>query len=287
MRCYSRGEFAQIQLIEKLGPDVAAYVRPMIGDVRDSKRLALAMRDCDVVIHAAALKQVPVCDYNPSEAIETNILGSRNVAMAAIDAGVERAMLISTDKAAQPSTFYGVTKAAAEKVFCHSNVYVGSGRRTTIGAVRYGNVMGSRGSVIHVWRSQIARGEPITITDPEATRFWISMPQAVEFVLSSVEMLEAGDVFIPKLETSTVGDLADLVAGNRKRVVTGLRPSEKMHEVLLGEDETASRPVTPLVDRYVLGRGPTWTGTWVYSSDDPSLRMRPDRLAALVAELPA
>jgi len=213
-------------------------LRYFIGDVRDLQRLRRAFDGVDIVVHAAALKQVPACEYNPMEAIKTNILGSSNVIEAALDAGVERVIALSTDKAVNPINLYGATKLAAEKLFVQSNAYAG-GKATRFSCVRYGNVVGSRGSVVPVFLKQRESGV-LTITDERMTRFWISLDQGVRFVIQCVEQMLGGEVFVPKIPSMRVVDLARAIAPEARLEIIGIRPGEKLHEVLISEDEARS-----------------------------------------------
>jgi UDP-N-acetylglucosamine 4,6-dehydratase len=243
---YSRDELKQHEM-RAAGYD-ATNLRYFIGDVRDLDRLRRAFEGVDIVIHAAALKQVPACEYNPMEAIKTNILGSSNVIDAALDAGVERVVALSTDKAVNPVNLYGATKLAAEKLFIQSNSYAG-GRKTRFSCVRYGNVVGSRGSVVPVFLRQRENGE-ITITDDRMTRFWISLEQGVRFVIRCVEHMHGGEVFVPKIPSMAIIDLAKAIAPEAKVNVIGIRPGEKLHEVLISEDE--ARTTVELEDMFVV-----------------------------------
>jgi UDP-N-acetylglucosamine 4,6-dehydratase len=210
-------------------------LRYFIGDVRDQSRLRRAMHEVDIVVHAAALKQVPACEYNPIEAILTNIMGGRNVVEAAIDMGVDKVMALSTDKAVNPINMYGATKLAAEKLFIQSNAYAG-GTGTRFSCVRYGNVVGSRGSVIPVFLRQKEQGK-ITITDKRMTRFWLTVEQGVNFTIKSIERMQGGEVFIPKIPSMRIMDLATEIAPDVEMEFIGIRPGEKLHEVLISEDE--------------------------------------------------
>jgi UDP-N-acetylglucosamine 4,6-dehydratase len=207
-----------------------------------------AFEGVDIVVHAAALKQVPACEYNPMEAIKTNILGSSNVIDAALDAQVEKVIALSTDKAVNPINLYGATKLAAEKLFVQSNSYAG-GRKTRFSCVRYGNVVGSRGSVVPVFLQQRDRGE-VTVTDERMTRFWISLEQGVRFVIRCAEQMHGGEVFVPKIPSMTILDLAKTIAPDAKVNVVGIRPGEKLHEVLISEDE--ARTTVELDDMFVV-----------------------------------
>jgi UDP-N-acetylglucosamine 4,6-dehydratase len=213
-------------------------LRYFIGDVRDQHRLMRAMHGVDIVVHAAALKQVPACEYNPMEAIKTNILGSSNVIEAALDAGVKRVMALSTDKAVNPINLYGTTKLAAEKLFVQSNAYAGSAD-TRFSCVRYGNVVGSRGSVIPIFLKQRQNGA-LTVTDARMTRFWLTLEQGVRFVVRCTEQMQGGEVFVPKIPSTRIVDLARVIAPEAEFQVVGIRPGEKLHEVLIHEDEARS-----------------------------------------------
>ncbi len=223
-------------------------LRYFIGDVRDQQRLRRAFNGVDIVIHAAALKQVPACEYNPMEAIKTNILGSSNVIEAALDAGVTRVIALSTDKAVNPVNLYGATKLAAEKLFVQSNSYAG-GTATRFSCVRYGNVVGSRGSVVPMFLKQRENGL-MTITDKRMTRFWVSLEKGVRFVISCSEQMLGGEVFVPKIPSMKVIDLARAVAPKARIETIGIRPGEKLHEVLISEDE--ARSTVDVDDMYVV-----------------------------------
>jgi UDP-N-acetylglucosamine 4,6-dehydratase len=243
---YSRDELKQHEM--RVSGFDAPNLRYFIGDVRDLERMRRAFEGVDVVVHAAALKQVPACEYNPMEAIKTNILGSSNVIDAALDAGVERVLALSTDKAVNPVNLYGATKLAAEKLFIQSNSYAG-GRKTRFSCVRYGNVVGSRGSVVPVFLRQRNEGQ-VTVTDERMTRFWISLEQGVRFVIRCIEQMSGGEVFVPKIPSMTILDLAKTIAPEAKVHVVGIRPGEKLHEVLISEDE--ARTTVELEDMFVV-----------------------------------
>jgi len=223
-------------------------LRYFIGDIRDLQRCRRAFEGVDIVVHAAALKQVPACEYNPMEAIKTNILGSSNVIDAAIDAGVKKVIALSTDKAVNPVNLYGATKLAAEKLFVQSNAYAAA-KSTRFACVRYGNVVGSRGSVVPVFLKQRASGK-VTVTDERMTRFWISLEGGVRFVIRAVENMHGGEVFVPKIPSMTVTDLARAIAPDATIEYIGIRPGEKLHEVLISEDE--ARQTVELDDMYVV-----------------------------------
>lgn len=243
---FSRDELKQHEM------RVAGFDHPslryFIGDVRDLPRMQRAFHGVDIVIHAAALKQVPACEYNPMEAIKTNILGSSNVIDAALDAGVKKVVALSTDKAVNPVNLYGATKLAAEKLFVQSNAYAG-GMATRFSCVRYGNVVGSRGSVVPVFLKQRANGK-VTVTDERMTRFWISLEQGVRFVMRAAEAMEGGEVFVPKIPSMKVVDLARAMAPEAEIEVIGIRPGEKLHETLISEDE--ARTTVDVGNMYVV-----------------------------------
>ena len=243
---FSRDELKQHEM-RAAGYDHPS-LRYFIGDIRDKERCIRAFDGVDVVIHAAALKQVPACEYNPMEAIKTNILGSSNVIDASIDAGVKRVVALSTDKAVNPVNLYGATKLAAEKLFVQSNAYAG-GREVRFACVRYGNVVGSRGSVVPVFLKQRESGK-VTVTDDRMTRFWISLEQGVRFVIQAAENMHGGEVFVPKIPSMKVVDLAKAIAPKAEVNIIGIRPGEKLHEVLISEDE--ARQTVELDDMYVV-----------------------------------
>ena len=232
-------------------------LRYFIGDIRDLDRLKRAFKNVDIVVHAAALKQVPACEYNPFEAIKTNILGSQNVIDAALDCGVKKVLAISTDKAVNPVNLYGVTKLGAEKLFIQSNSYAGA-HDTRFSCTRYGNVVGSRGSVVPVFLQQRKTGK-LTVTDERMTRFWISLEQGVRFVIRCIEQMHGGEVFVPKIPSMSVKDLGAAIAPECEIVYSGIRPGEKLHEVLVSEDE--ARSSVELEDMFVVQpTGTLWFG---------------------------
>ncbi len=232
IRIYSRDELKQFEMRQKFGEKGLRY---FIGDVRDRDRLRRAMEGASIVIHAAALKQVPACEYNPIEAVKTNIYGAQNVIDAAIDAGVRKVVALSTDKAVNPVNLYGATKLCAEKLFVQGNAYSG-GREPRFACVRYGNVIGSRGSVIPLFNEQKKDGK-ITITDERMTRFWITLDQAVELVVSALVHMQGGEIFVPRIPSMKIVDLAKAVAPGCEIQEIGIRPGEKLHEILVTEEE--------------------------------------------------
>jgi UDP-N-acetylglucosamine 4,6-dehydratase len=271
-------------------------LRYFIGNIRDPLRLKRAMNGVDIVVHAAALKQVPACEYNPMEAIKTNILGSSNVVEGALDAGVKRVMALSTDKAVNPVNLYGATKLAAEKLFVQSNAYAG-GMSTRYSCVRYGNVIGSRGSVVPVFLNQRENGK-LTITDERMTRFWLSLEQGVRFVIKCIECMQGGEVFVPKIPSMAIIDLAKTIAPEAELEVIGIRPGEKLHEVLISEDE--ARTTIELEDMFVVQPvEPLWFGlAWEekgvklpdgfrYSSNNNPEWLDIDRIREMIAPIEA
>ena len=231
---YSRDELKQSEM--KSNPLFQnSALRFFLGDVRDRERLYLAMRDVDYVVHAAALKQVPAAEYNPHEFIKTNVNGATNVVEASLRAGVKKVVALSTDKAVNPVNLYGATKLCSDKVFIAANSYAGDSG-TIYSVVRYGNVVGSRGSVIPLFVKQRESGV-VTITKPEMTRFLITLQKGVDFVLESLESMVGGELFVPKIPACSVADIANVVAPNAKWETIGMRPGEKMHEILIPEDE--------------------------------------------------
>jgi len=233
VRIFSRGEMKQQKMRESFNDD--QRLRFFIGDVRDRERLHRAMANVDIVVHAAALKQVPTCEYNPIEAIKTNIDGAINVIDVAIDNGVKKVIAISTDKAVHPVNLYGATKLVAEKLFIQANSYAGK-KKTIMSCMRYGNVIGSRGSVIPIFQKQKKQGI-ITITSEEMTRFWITQEQAVRFIIACIGKMKGGEIFIPKIPSMRILDLAKIIAPHAQIKIVGIRPGEKLDEVLLTEEE--------------------------------------------------
>jgi UDP-N-acetylglucosamine 4,6-dehydratase len=230
---FSRDELKQHDM-RSSGLDHSS-LRYFIGDIRDPQRVQRAFSGVTTVVHAAALKQVPACEYNPFEAIQTNIMGGRNVIDAAIDQGVRRILALSTDKAVNPINLYGATKLCAEKMFVQANAYAGP-QDTRFSCARYGNVLGSRGSVIPVFLEQKKTGR-ITITDPRMTRFWITLEQGVRFVVRCLEEMHGGEIFVPKIPSMSMVDIAQSVAPGCEMQQVGIRPGEKLHETLVAEDE--------------------------------------------------
>ena len=251
---YSRDELKQsemqVDLSERFEAERLAPLRFFLGDVRDRERLTLAMRGVDIVIHAAALKQVPAAEYNPSECIHTNVLGAENVVWACLTNRVKQVVALSTDKACNPINLYGATKLASDKTFVAANNLSGDiGTRFSV--VRYGNVVGSRGSVAPLFQRLIAKGvAELPITDPRMTRFWITLNQGVDFVLSSLAMMRGGEIFVPKIPSMKVLDLAQAMAPDLGHRIVGIRPGEKLHEIMISADD--ARTTVDLGDRYAI-----------------------------------
>jgi len=243
---FSRGELKQAEMKAKFGNH--PKLRFFIGNVRDKDRVYRAFDGVDIVIHAAALKRVPECEYNPFEAIKTNVNGAQNVIDGAIDKGVEKVVALSTDKAANPINLYGATKLCSDKLFTAGNAYVG-GKNTKFSVVRYGNVMGSRGSVIPFFKKMKETGT-LPITDPRMTRFWITLEDAVKLVLKTLEEMQGGEIFVPKIPSMKVTDLAAAIAPGCKQEIVGIRPGEKLHEVMI--PRAASRHTIEFEDHYVI-----------------------------------
>ena len=245
---FSRDELKQHEMRQKFPDGPGSPMRYFIGDVRDPERLRRAFTGVDLVVHAAALKQVPACEYNPFEAVQTNIQGAKHIVDAAIDIGVPRVVALSTDKAVSPVNLYGATKLVAEKIFVQGNSY-SAASETRFSCVRYGNVVGSRGSVIPLFLEQ-AKSGTITVTDDRMTRFWITLEQGVRFVMAAAERMHGGEVFVPKLPSMRLTDLAEVVAPDCAIRTIGIRPGEKLHEMLVSEDE--ARQTLEFEDMYVI-----------------------------------
>jgi UDP-N-acetylglucosamine 4,6-dehydratase len=293
---FSRDELKQFEMQQVFTAEQYPFLRFFIGDVRDRDRLDLALRDVDYVIHAAALKQVPTAEYNPFECIRTNVFGAENLVYAALRRNVKKVIALSTDKAANPVNLYGASKLASDKIFVAANNLAGADG-TRFAVVRYGNVVGSRGSVIPFFQKLASDGATsLPITDERMTRFWITLNQGVNFVLSSMEMMRGGEIFVPKIPSTTITDLARLVGPNLAQHKVGVRPGEKLHETMIPADD--SRWTVEIDDRYVilasfavaardayLNRGgkPVEEG-FQYSSDTNPERLDARGLQALLAQ---
>jgi len=244
---FSRDELKQFEMQQTFN---APEMRYFIGDVRDAERLKMAMRNVDYVVHAAALKQVPAAEYNPMECIKTNIHGAENVIQAALANDVEKVIALSTDKAANPINLYGATKLASDKLFVAANNIAG-GHKTRFAVVRYGNVVGSRGSVVPFFKKLIAEGaKELPITDPRMTRFWITLQEGVDFVLKSFQRMQGGELFVPKIPSMHITDLAKSLAPEMPNKIIGIRPGEKLHEIMCPADD--SHLTLEFDDHYVI-----------------------------------
>jgi UDP-N-acetylglucosamine 4,6-dehydratase len=288
---FSRDEYKQHEMRASGFDD--PRLRYFIGDVRDVDRLRRAMPDVDAVVHAAALKRVPTCEYNPIEAVMTNVIGARNVIEAALDSGVERVMAVSTDKAVNPINMYGATKLCAEKLFIQSNSYSGE-TGTWFSCVRYGNVVGSRGSVIPLFLEQAKTGK-VTVTDERMTRFWITLEQGTRFVIRGIEQMHGGEVFIPKVPSVNIMRIVETIAPDADVEYMGIRPGEKLQEVLVSAEE--ARHTMEFEDMFVIQpvhpwwRHENWEGGrplpdgFTYASDTNVEELSPEDLQKMVADL--
>ena len=267
---YSRDEQKQFEMAQnEIFGSYNKLLRFFIGDVRDYDRLEMALRDVDIVVHAAALKHVPAAEYNPMECIKTNVHGAENLVMAAIRTGVRKVVALSTDKAVNPINLYGASKLAADKIFVSANSLSGdTGPRFAV--ARYGNVIGSRGSIIPFFQRKIAEGaKALPITDPRMTRFWMTLEQGVAFVTSCLQVMKRGEIFVPRIPSMAIVDLARVIAPDLPHEIVGVRPGEKIHEVLVTEDD--ARNTLELPDRYIIR--PTLYPEWAagYHEDEKPL----------------
>ena len=262
IRCFSRDELKQSELQERFAGD--DRLRFFIGDIRDRDRMLRATRGVDILVHAAAMKQVPASEYNPFEAVKTNIIGGENIVEAALTNEIPRVIALSTDKAVNPVNLYGATKLCMEKILIQANTYA-SDSPARFSCVRYGNVVGSRGSIVPIFLRQRKDGV-ITITDDRMTRFWITLEAGARFVIKSAELMEGGEIFVPKIPSMRVTDIAEAIAPEARRDVIGIRPGEKIHEVLLTEDE--SRHAGEFDDRFEIYPEHHW---WTPKKKEPAL----------------
>ena len=290
---FSRDELKQYELRQELGDD--PRLRWFIGDVRDRARLEQAFNGVEVVVHAAAMKQVDTAEYNPFECIATNVLGAENVINAAIGCGVERVIALSTDKASSPANLYGASKLCSDKLFVAGNHYAAT-RITRFSVVRYGNVVGSRGSVVPLFR-RLAGSGTLPITDERMTRFWITLPEAVQFVVDSLAVMEGGEIFVPKIPSTTIVDLATAIAPSAKQEVIGIRPGEKLHEEMISSHD--SERTVDFGDRYaILPNRRAWGGQspaveapslrqgFAYQSDTNDWFLSVEEIRELLANVP-
>jgi UDP-N-acetylglucosamine 4,6-dehydratase len=289
---YSRDELKQLQVRELFNND--SRLRWFLGDIRDLPRLIRALHDVDFVIHAAALKQVDTGEYNPMEFIKTNVLGSQNVIEACIESGVKKVVALSTDKASSPINLYGATKLTADKLFVAANNY-SHAYGTSFSVVRYGNVMGSRGSVIPYFRRLAAEGQSLPLTDLRMTRFWISLRQAVKFVMDSFDLMSGGELYVPRIPSMKLVDLATAVAPSALTIEVGMRPGEKLHEEMISQDD--ARRTFLLGERYIVAPvAAEWgfqipsqaisvpEGFW-YRSDNNDLWLSIEEILAMIHDL--
>jgi UDP-N-acetylglucosamine 4,6-dehydratase len=267
---YSRDELKQYEMAQAFPHEAMRF---LIGDVRDDRRLAQAFAGVDYVVHAAALKHVPIAEYNPFECIRTNVYGAQNVINAAMETGVQRVVALSTDKAANPVNLYGASKLASDKLFVAANNMVGS-RPTRFSVVRYGNVVGSRGSVVPFFRKLVADGaNELPITDPRMTRFWITLDQGVDFVLAAFDRMHGGEVFVPKIPSALITDLAKAVDPDLPHRIVGIRPGEKLHEVMCPADD--AHLTLEFDDHYVIQPSITFHAHPDYAENGLKERGRP------------
>jgi UDP-N-acetylglucosamine 4,6-dehydratase len=288
---FSRDELKQFEMSQRWSTKKFPCIRYFLGDVRDKERLNRAFHGVDYVIHAAALKQVPAAEYNPEEFIKTNILGGMNVIDAALMNGVKKVVALSTDKACNPINLYGATKLCADKLFVAANVYTGSDN-TTFSVVRYGNVVGSRGSVVPFFKERVKTGV-LPITDSRMTRFWITLDQSVHFVLRVMDLASGGEIFVPKIPSMHIVELAKAIAPECTQEVVGIRPGEKIHEILIGEDE--GRNTIEYDECYVVKQAPVDVNTirdcnlcpegFSYTSDNNSQKISIEELHRVLEQI--
>lgn len=285
VRVYDIDELGEVEMQRRFGND--ERLRFLIGDVRDKRRLHRATHGVDIVVHAAALKHIDICEYNPIEAVKTNIEGAIDVIDAAIDNKVEKVIALSTDKAVYPVNLYGATKMVAEKLFIQGNSYVGEERKTMFSCTRYGNVLASSGSVVPLFKEQAKKGE-LTITDKRMTRFWITLEGGVDFVINCINQMKGGEIFVPKIPSMKITDLAAAIAPTAKVKEIGIRPGEKLDEVLLTKEEARHtkefdshfviEPEFPFWDENNHINGKKIEGDFEYSSDSNKEQLSPEQL---------
>jgi len=292
---YSRDEFKQFRMEQSFSPEERQILRFFLGDVRDGERLKRAMARIEYVIHAAALKQVPAAEYNPFEFVKTNVVGAENVINAAVDVGIKRVVALSTDKAANPINLYGATKLCSDKLFVSGNNYSGT-KGTRFSVVRYGNVVGSRGSVIPFFLRKRKQGV-LPITDDRMTRFWITLDEGADLVLNALRDMHGGEIWVPKIPSMRITDLARVIAPDCEHKVVGIRPGEKLHEVMIPIDD--GRMALEFDKHYIIKPSfPWWNKDWhaerggkpcpeafYYGSDNNAEWLEGDRLSRMVAEL--
>jgi UDP-N-acetylglucosamine 4,6-dehydratase/5-epimerase len=290
VRIYDNRELSEVEMERKFNDE---RLRFLVGDVRDKERMSRAMNGIDIVIHAAALKHVPICEYNPIEAVKTNIEGAVSVIDAAIDNKIEKVIAISTDKAVHPVNLYGATKMVSEKLFIQANSY-SKGEKPIFSCSRYGNVVGSSGSVVPLFLKQKEKGE-ITITDEKMTRFWITLEEGVNFVINCVGRMKGGEIFVPKIPSMKIMELAEIIAPQTERKTIGIRPGEKLHEILLTEEEAVHskefddffvvEPQFPFWDRNNFNEGKKLSLGFKYTSDNNTQKLSKETINKLLSEI--
>lgn len=279
IRVYSRDELKQWELKKECKEKGFENIAFIPGDVRDKERLKMALKGVDIVINAAAMKQVGSCEENPIEAIKTNIIGCQNIMECSIENGVEKVMHVSTDKACLPVNLYGATKLCTEKLFVNGNVYTG-GHGTKFSVCRYGNVLGSRGSVIPLWKKQKLEGNPITITDKRMTRFFITLDEVASFLLGRCEVMQGGEIFIPKMRTAKMIDIAEMIADGSDIIEIGMQDGEKLHECLISEEE--SRSVYEYANHFERKNFFSRLNSFSYTSNDTFLFLTKEELETMI-----
>lgn len=284
---FSRDEWKQWEMKNSEPIYNSPQIRYFLGDIRDYERLKRAFHEVDIVIHAAALKQVPVAEYNPTEFIKTNVLGAMNIINAALDTQVKTVIALSTDKAVNPINLYGATKLCSDKLFIAASSYVGKRGYPLFSVVRYGNVLASRGSIVPLWKKMIAEGaKKLPITDPRMTRFWITLDQAADFVAKCLPRTEGGEIFVPKLPSMKITDLAEALAPGLPHEIVGIREGEKVHELMIGSED--SRHTLEFPDYYVIlpdvkkKKGKPLPEFFSYTSDSNTQWLTSDQLKRMV-----
>lgn len=292
---FSRDEWKQWEMRNSDPIFAHPKIRYFLGDVRDFQRLSRALKDVHIVIHAAALKHVPVAEYNPTEFVKTNVIGAMNVIEASVERGVEKVIALSTDKACNPINLYGATKLCSDKLFIAGNAYSGAGGTPRLSVVRYGNVLASRGSIIPLWQKMVAEGAAsLPVTDERMTRFWITIPQTVDFVLKVLDVMRGGEIFVPKIPSMRITDLAKAIAPNLPVSICGIRPGEKIHETLISVED--GRQTLEFPDYYVVlpqvaisqwqeypeSNQHLLTENFSYTSDQNTNWLTPEQLCAFI-----
>jgi len=278
IRIFSRDELKQWEMKKEI--DDRAPVSFLVGDIRDRKRVELATKGVDIIIHAAALKQVPACEDNPLEAIQTNVIGAQNVLYAALENDIKKVMAISTDKAVYPINLYGATKLCAEKLFIQGNVYSG-GRSPLFSCCRYGNVLGSRGSVVPLFKEQYQKTGKVTVTDKRMTRFWITLPTVANFIIGAIDRMIGGELFIPKMPSAGIIDIINAVTPDAEVVDIGIRPGEKIHEILITKEEAETCAFNPEISGYIIHPDTPYK-FHEYRSDTTAWQISPQKIKEMI-----